>query len=88
MPRTVPPQRWERYVAALRQGHSRSNAARIAGISLDAMRAFHAGDPTSSGVRWWKAQNSLPETCPACGFEGTEGIAHIGAPKPTPHYAS
>src|SRR5438552_13692876 len=94
MARAVEPERWQRYTDLLRQGFSRSAAARRVGISSNARTAFHRGDPSSSGVRWLLAQASdhvVPDTnpCPRCGYlDGLEVIGpeinRIGAPKPVP----
>ena len=56
------------YVAMLRDGYSRGQAAKRCGISYKAAAAFHDGDPSSSGVRWLRAQRGeidLPSTEPA-----------------------
>ena len=60
---------WERYYDLVRQGYSRTAASRMAGISLNAVRSFEAGDSASSGHVWLKWRQALREGaghCPTC----------------------
>lgn len=62
----IKPEQWATFFAKWNSGYSKTDAARIAGMTLPTVRAGLRGDPGSSihAYRKWKAAQ---DTCPACG---------------------
>ena len=61
MPKSIPPEKWERYFELVRTGYGLTQAGQMVGISRKAVTAMRCGDPSSSGVQYLRRLHTLAE---------------------------